>query len=321
MDLIEFVSRPVNYLATAGDYAVKKIAANPSGGRKVLQIAVKIFAAVDLYRLGKVQERKIIDVMKESTDLIQFYNSYKNLMYWVNIFSKNSLDTDLLKQSIENSLSASYRDSTQQDQQKTIANEVFKEVMSVEKYHSKGEVRDAIRVSLSNHGYSNARQINILAGQVMIEQKARPITQSLYMFCFTIADLGSNILSLQKWHILELSQLAATIGSQSRVFMFFIELGADTVLGGIAIAGLVLTVGEASYQAIIHGIELYKAVSEEDKKNASKELRKALLHFVAAGVELTAASLPLVFALNPLTVVGLAIFAKGTGVIFIVMQP
>lgn len=317
MGLVEFVSRPLNYATTAADRTIKKIAGNPSAVKKTLQLASKLFVAFDLYYIGTVQTRAITDVMKGTTELIEFYGTYKDLISWVHLFSKESLDTDLLKQSIQDSLCASLQDPTAIKKQEKIAKKIFEEVMAVEEYHSKGEVLEAIKVSLKKHGYQT--QINTLAERIIVKQKASSITQSLCMVCFTIADLGSNILVLKKWQILDLSQLAVTVGSQSRVFVFMSNLGAETVLGSFASAGLVLVVGEASCRAIMHGNEFYYAVDDK-KKKAYQELRNALIDLVAGGVDLIALSACLMFVLNPPVIVGLAIFSKGTGLICMLVR-
>jgi hypothetical protein len=320
MGLVEFVSHSFNYCIKGIDQLVDKGAKPAPAAKKVLQLVCKIFAAIDLHYTGKMRDPEydpdMIKAFKGTIDLIEFYGSYKDLMYWINPFSKNSLDQDSLKQSIIDSLSLSHLNSTDSEIQKACAEVIFQRVMAAEKdYHSKGEVLDAIRISLQDNGYQDPAQISGLAERIIVKQKTRPITQSLYMACFTIADLGGNILTLQSWKMLDLSRLAATIGSQSRVFAFVIELGAKTVLGTIATAGLVLIVGDAIYRAIIHGSELYHAIDPDGKKKAYQEVRNALLDVLSGGVDLMTLSASLLFVLNPPVLVGLAIFAKGTGLI------
>jgi hypothetical protein len=188
-------------------------------------------------------------------------------------------------------------------------------VMAKEAYHSKGEVIEAIKVSLTNHGYT-PKKAQVIAERVIVKQKADSPVKVFYMACFTIADLGGNILTLKKWNILDLSHLAAAIGSQSRIFMFVINLGTDTVLGVIGSAGLVLTVGEASYRAIIHARKLYStATNTQNQDKASKELRNALIDLVGGVTDLAATATPLIFALNPPTLIALALVSKGTGLV------
>jgi hypothetical protein len=315
MRLVDSISRTVNYGMTSVDHAVKKIAGTPSAVKKVLQIAGKTFAAFDLYTTGETRKRDITQVMKGTTDLIEFYGSYKNLMYWVNLFSKESIDQQVLQESIDSSLSASHLDQTSEKMQKKLARDIFDEVMAKEAYHSKGEVIDAIKASLISHGY-NQKKAKQVAARVIVKQKVDSPVKLFYMACFTVADLGGNILTLKKWNILDLSKLAATIGSQSRVFMFVINLGADTVLGVIGSAGIAVALGEASYKAMIHASKLYStATTMKEKDEAYKELRNAFIDIAGGVTDLVATAAPLFFALNPPTLIALALVSKGTGLV------
>lgn len=315
MRLIDSISRTVNYGMTSVDHTIKKIATTPSAVKKVLQIAGKTFAAFDLYHTGIIQKREITHVMKGTTDLIEFYGSYKNLMYWVNLFSKESIDQEVLQKSIDSSLSASHLNTNDIKKQKKLAKQIFIEVMAKETYHSKSEVLEAIKVSLTNHGYTpiKAKQV---AERVIVKQKTDSPVKIFYMACFTVADLGSNILTLKKWNILDLSSLAATIGSQSRVFMFVAKVGADTVLGIVASAGLILVVGEASYRIIVNARKIYSTATPRDNTDqAYKELRSAFIDLVGGVTDLAATTAPLFFALNPPALIALALVSKGTGLV------
>lgn len=319
MRFVDTVSGGVNYQVTTVDHVVKKITGRPSAVKKVLQLARKIFEAIDLSTSGQIHRRDITEAMKGTTDLIDFLGSYHNVMYWVNLFSKDSLDKETLEKSIHSSLCASHRNKKDLKEQNKIANEVFYEVMAQESYHSRGEVLVAIQMSLERHGYS-ADKAQQIAERVIIQQQPRSIVQMVFMACFTVADLGGNIMTLKKWHVLDLAPLAASIGSQSRVFMFVVKLGVDTTLGTIASAGLVLVVGEATYRSIQLAIKHYYAVETTEKEQAYQQLRLALLDLLAGTTDLVATAAPLLFALNPPVVVALAIVAKGTGIVCILIR-
>lgn len=315
MKLIDSIYGAVNYRVTQLASIVKKVGTSPSLSKKFLQVISKSFEAYDWHHIGYVKDRKITSVMKGATELIGFYGTFNNLMYWANLFSKESLDQGVLKESIESSLCSSHTDPRDIEKQKKIAQKVFEEVMAEEKYYSRGEVFDALKISLEKHGYRDPAKAEAIANRVIVQQKERPLTQRLYMVCFTIADLGGNILTLKKWNILDLSHIAASIGSQSPVFMFIVDLGAETVLGVVASAGLVLVVGEATYRTIIHGMKLYNATDPEERKKAYQEFRNAGLDLLAGGTDLVYVAAPLLFALNPPAIVALAIVAKGTGLV------
>jgi|GEM_PF-6345095 len=321
MTFVNRVSDFVNYHSINVDRLVKKIAINPSAAKKVLQIASKMLAAFDLYHFGKVRDHKITDAMKGATELIEFYGTYKNLMYWVNLFSRENLDEKAVQESLESSLCASHRSPNDIKTQKKIAGNVFQEVVNRKEYHSKGEVLDVLRKSLQKYGYKDEEKVNAVAARVIIQQNLPPLIQRLSMVCFTITDLGSNIMVLKKWDILDLAGLAASIGGQSRVFLFVANIGFDTVLGAIASAGLLLVVGEAAYRAIAYGTKYYdNTVDLNERAKAYQELRNALLDALSAGTDLVCAATPLVFTLNPPVIVALALIAKGTGLVSILIR-
>jgi hypothetical protein len=317
--LVDSISASVNYQVTTIDHSIKKIAGNPSAVKKVLQLANKIFEAMDLYYIGSGQKRDITEASKGTIDLIGFFGTYKNLMYWVNPFSKESLDQQALRKSIKSSLCASHRNKKEMKAQKFLAGDVFKEIMAGESYHSRGEILDALKASLVKRGYKEKKAKQI-AERVIVQQKSRPIVQIAYSACFTVADLGGNLMTLKKWRILDLAPLAASIGSKSRVFMVVVNFGVDRVLGTVASAGLILVVGDAAYRSINQAIKLYYAADTEEEAAAYKELRNAILDLLASSVDLAATVAPLLFVLNPPVIVALAIVAKGTGVFCILIR-
>ena len=314
MRIVESISDSVNYGMTNVDHVVKKIVSNPSAVKKVLQIATKTFAAFDLYSTGKIQDREITHLMKGTIDLIGFYTSYKHIMYWMNLFSKESIDQEALKQSIENSLCGVNKQSKISASQKKLASKVFATVMVQEIYHSKTEVLNVIKLTLQKEGYS-AEKAEQVAKRILVSQKSRPRIELFYMACFTVADIGSSILTLQKWHLLTLSKVAANIGSQSRIFLFVIDLGADMVLGSVASAGLILVIGELSHRAILHGMEYY-SVNGKEKEVAYQKLSKDLMEILTNALDLAATASPLIFTLSPPTLVALALISKGTGLVY-----
>lgn len=319
MKLIDSISSNFNYTATTLDGCVVKIMTNPSAFKKALQFSTRVYAACDLLLATQLAPSPLANVMKGTVEIIDFYSTYKNMKFWLNLFSKESLDEKALKKSIESSLCASHKQNNDILDQKRIAQFVFNEVMSKQAYYSKGGVYEALEASLKNQGYSpnKAKQI---ADRVIVQQKSRSAAQLIYMACFTVTDLTGNLMTLKKWGIADLSHLAASMGSQSRVFMFIVETGVDTVLGTVAAAGLVLVVGEATYKSIQAGIKHYHAATPEDKEKAYKELRNALLDLLAGSVDLVATAVPLMVTLNPPVVIGLAIVAKGTGLICILVR-
>lgn len=312
MKLGDKICRSVNYGMTCIDHTIKEIITDPGGVKKVLQLATKIFKAIDLYYDTNLSDREFSHAMKGTLDLIGFYGSYKDLIYWMNLFSKKNLDQRALESSINSALCAPYKDNNAAQQE--LARRVFQKVMENETFHSKGDVLEAIEKSLIEEGYAK-NQAKIIAGFVKVQQKKRSSVELVYTACFTVTNLGGNLLNLQKMQILDLTRFASTIGNQSPIFMFVVRIGSDMVLGTIATAGLVLVLGESANKVRIHGWEYYHADTEEKREEAYKELRKGLIHLAATSTDLAATALPLIFVMNPTTILAFALVSKGTGLI------
>lgn len=316
MKIDNFISHIVNRGITSIDHNVKKIANNPSAVQKVLQLASKIFAAFDLYYIGQVQKRGITDTMKGTSQIIEFYSSYKDFTFWVNLFSKESLDKKTLKASINSSLCATLKKNDSGC--KKIADKIFNKVMNKESYHSKGEVLEAIKKSLIEEGYS-FKKVNQIANRVIIQQKVRPIILLLMMVCFTAADLGSNILTLKSWNMLDLSSIGAAIGSQSRVGMFVTNLNGDIVLKFIS-AGLVLAVIDSTSQAITQRIKYHNTTDQGEMEAAREAMNSALISLLVGGSGMVSIAAPMLFNLDARSAVALSIISKGIGLICVLVR-
>ena len=180
-------------------------------------------------------------------------------------------------------------------------------------------MRNALVQSLTKNGYKPSAAEEI-AGNIEIRQKARPLTLLFSKVCLTTVDFAGNVLTLQKWGLADLSHLTAKIGSQSRVFLFVIDLGAETALGTIASAALIVTFSEAAYRAVLHAFKMYRSSDPTRREEAYQELQKALLDMLSNGTDLAYTAAPLLFTLNPPAVVALAIVAKGTALICILVE-
>lgn len=317
MNVVDSVSSSVNYGTTKVAQKVHQTARDPSAGKKFLQIIINSFKAMDLYAGEGVQKRPITEVMKGTTDLIEFYGTFKNIMFWINPFSKESLDGKVLQSSIEKELFTPISPLTSEEKNRVIQ-QIYQDVLLTQEYYSKGEVREVIVASLVSHNYATAEQAQLIANRIIVKQKSRPVIQLLSTACFTIADMGSNIITLKDWNLLNLSNattVAAQIGTQSPVFLFVFNLGVKTALGTVASVGLFLNTGKASYLTIVSGMKYCRGDAL-----AYKELKSALFDLASSGTDLAATAVPLVFSINPLSAVGFALVAKTTGLICILAR-
>lgn len=155
--------------------------------------------------------------------------------------------------------------------------------------------------------------------KAITQQKTRPMIQLIYKACFTIVDLGNNIVTLKKWNILDLSHFAARIGRRSPVAMFAVNLGISVCLKVVASAGLILVVGHAASRSIHYGIK-YSRSEGQMKKETYQELRNALLDLFSAGSDLAGTAAPLLFTLNPSLFVAISLFSKSTGLVCILVR-
>ena len=344
MGAVTGVTDIVNYSLVKIDHSVKKIAQDLGAVRKVLQFATSLFAAIDLAKTGEIQKHEITQVMKGAGDLIKLYGCYKNLMYWIRPFSKETLDQEALKQSIElifvDSLNFSESQEVQGNQKSNAkakvgtqnkktgkpikkmekanekAEELFKEIMK-ETFYSKGKVLKIIQDKLQTKKYGsyNKEKAIEVSRLITIKQKERSPIELFYKACLTVADVGDNLLTLQKWKMLDVSALAASIGGQSRVFVFLKEVGVSKILGPIAIAGLVVSYGNTTVKIFILAKTYYSLSPGEDKKLIQKKLSAELISFISTTTDFAATIVPFVFIVNPPTVVALALISKGVGLV------
>lgn len=323
MSLVASISSKFNYGVTKTTKTIHKIAENPSASKKVLQVVSKVFAAYDLYFHGKPQDRKIIDAMKGSIEIIEFYGTFKDIMFWINPFSKGTLDEKVMEESLKSILCTPILDPTVRASQEQRAARIFQEVMKEAAFYSKSEVREVLIVKLKAEQYDDL-SAQLISKGVVIKQKGRPIALLFSMACFTVVDVAGNILTLQKWGLVDLAKLAAFCG-QSRVCLFVMNLGVETVFGTIVSAALIVSLGESSYRAIKHVIIIFQTKGDDDKNTAIKaeawqKLRVAIIDIVANSADLVYTLAPLIFVISPPVMVGLAIVAKGTGLICILIK-
>lgn len=131
-DPFDQLSKTGNYLVTKFNQLAEKIAKNPSAVRRVLQITLKVFAGVDLKNTGEirdVKERDITSFMDGSIKLIDFYDFYRTIVYWINPFTKETLDEKALSTSLETILCDPIQNKRELDANKAKAKNVFDEVM------------------------------------------------------------------------------------------------------------------------------------------------------------------------------------------------
>lgn len=312
MDLVDSVKSTVNYTVTCLMRGATSVATTPPAVDKVLRLAPAVFALFDLHYFGKIQARQVTDAMQGSLELLEFYTTFTDIMFFIYPFSKESLDREALEKSCAAALCATIPQGNLPKNHKEMAVELIDEVISGTAFYSATEVREILAEKIKTHGIVQ-QDAEEIAAKSTIQQQTRPLTLLFSTACFTIVDLAGNITTLNRWGIINLSAAAAQIGAQSRVFLFVVNLGAGTALGTIACAALIVTFSEASSRAVRNAIKNYHTEDPEDRQQAYQELREALLDMLSSSADLLETAAPLLFTLNPPVIASLAIFAKVTG--------
>lgn len=311
MKLTNLISGYTNYAATKTSELADKIANNPSAAKKFLQVISKSFAAHDLYFYGKILDRDIIHVMKDTRGILDFYGTFEDVMFWINPFSKETLDDEALLQSLNLTFCAPIKNKKSQQKVKGEINAVYNEIMAKEAYYSKGEVQEALKASLQKHGYESA-YIEKIADQITIQQKSRPITLLFCKLAFTPVGIVENMLTLEKWGLVDLGVISEKIGS-TPVFAIFVDIGLKKTLGSVVTTALLMATGESSYRLIVNGKKYYYSTNNAESTEAYKDLREAFLDTASRGSELALAGTTLFFTLTPQVFVGFALATKGIG--------
>lgn len=319
---IKAIRSTANYTAEQAEKTTLKILPPPTT-KKTIQVATNIFKLRDFIIFGALQDRQIFEVLKGGIDLIEIGATVKNIFFWVNPFTKKTLDDAALKESLKFTLCDTEKNEKKCQKLEETANQIFDTVMSKETFYSQDEVREAIKQKLIELEYKPDAAERI-ANRVTVQQKARPITLLFTSACFTFLDFSNNVMALKKWNIIDLSKTAFEIGSKSRVFTFVVELGPQVVFGTVASAALIVTFGEAAVR-MFNALKAYNEVNgkEPGGKEAAEAwqlVRSAILDMLSSGTDLLSTAVPLLFSVNPPLVAAFALVAKGTGLIIIFIK-
>lgn len=317
----------VNYVTTTVIKKIGEVATNPSAVKKVLQITTKSVAAFDLmthedgFQGGGSFGGPATEAMKGTIQVIGFYSIYKDLVFWINPFSKETLDRKALLQSFSTAMANSAGNSAAEvSQRAAVVQGVFDEVMRTDAFYSRDEVREALRNKLLDRHIEIVKVDEIVQG-ITIKQKERPLALIVASIFFTIVDVLDNAVTLDKWGILSLSKIAAELG-KFPVLGFVMKVGIDTAIGIFASAALLVTFGNATYRAYKNAKKIYQNTDADPAKmeKAYKKFRAAIIDMVSNFTDLIATSVPLIFSRNPAVLIAFALISKGTGLVCILIK-
>lgn len=326
MTMVDSINYYVNYASTNTMQTVTKVATNPSATKKLLQIISKGIVGFDLYE-GKSHCPELLKSAGGTIETIGFYGTAKNIVFWINPFSKDTMDQAALRQSLENAVSLHRTPKTDQPANEEFTKQIFADLMKQRNFLNRSEVITSLKEALKGQDCEETCITNI-TNHVTVQQKSRPISLIVSSICFTTTDLVENILTLRKWGIIDLAAIGAQMGNipvfaavmNSRAASFLADLGIGKTMGIVATIGLTASFGGASYRFVVFIIQYYKVDEEKVKDEIYKEIRSAGLDMLSSGTDLAATALPLIFAINLPVTIGLSIVAKTTGFVIILFR-
>ncbi len=319
MHFLDNSIRSINYTTTLISQTVNRVIYDHLAVKKALQVSSKIMEIYDWYKSKDYYEISIKN-LEGTIDLINFYITFRNIIYWIHPFSKESFDQQVFLGSIKNLLDNLNLNINIDEKNKiNQVDQIFNEVIRQEAYYSKGEVRHTLKNSLIIHGFTPQVAEEIVK-QVIIKQKKEPLIKSLIMVCYTLKDLGNNLITLKKWELFDLAKDVGCIGRKSRLITFLIHLGFNKVLGTIDCVGLILVLGEAGHRFVTAYCNRYEADRREEKERNVKQLKTAFYEILTSSVDLIYTAVPLLVPLRNPTIIFLAIFAKGTGLVCLLLK-
>lgn len=221
--------------------------------KKSLQISGKLFAAFDYYQFGEIQERDITLGIKRGTQGIGFYSLFKKGVFWINPFTKNTLDKKVFLESLLCSLAQS-----QGLENLSQINGLLVEVIETETFYNKEELKEILIKHLLEKRIVTFENLESVINGISIQQKKRPITVLFTKACMTVADVFQSAITLSEWGLINLSKLSAEIGNGSAIFGFVLKLNAETLMGTFATAGLVVIFTEKTYRMIVEIAKIYQ---------------------------------------------------------------
>jgi hypothetical protein len=302
--------------------------ANPTLNKRILQLFVRSVAAYDL-STGQAHEMGgVVRGMKSAIVLLEFYATYRNFIFWIHPFSKETIDRDKLVQTLMASLTTHTTSNVGLDYGK-VAQKVVDQLMKEQCYSSRGEVLTALRGILGGYQYE-PKQIDNIMRDVVVQQKARSKRLLLMMACFTLADLGGNWATLRQRGAFDAHafstflKFASLLGNRVPILQKFMVMAMNRaigqVIGTLASIGLSLALVEASYRLVDTYTKSQLAQSEQEGGKTQQEFKTACYDVLSTAIDLFCVAIPLLWKVSPGTGAFLGVVSKGTGSICLLLK-
>jgi hypothetical protein len=319
VDYKEYMDKTRNTLLCTTNQGLSSVKDNSTLNKRVLDFFVKSVEAYDLL-IGQTHEwGGIVQDIKSA--IVLFELCAKNLIFWINPFSKETIDQDLLVQSLKISLGTSTFFKVGHDYTK-VAQSMVDQLMEQKSYSSRGEVLTSLKEIVEGYHYKPEQVDNIMQG-VVVQQRARSKRVILMMTCFTLVCVGGGWTTLKQRGVFDSPSFSTLLGVASRIgnhvpllqkcMEMTMNCAVDQVLRTFATIGLTLALVEAKCLVCNTYKRNQKAQSEEEKEQTKKEFKTACYDAANTAVDLVCVAVPLLVEIGPKTADFLGVLSKGTG--------
>jgi hypothetical protein len=193
----------------------KKIVSNPGNIKKACQITYKSIGVYNVMH-KVILHPELVKGLKGIVDVIDFYGSYKNIVFWIKTISaKPLLNRDRFEESLNETLEneGGVHDL---DERSRIVNAVMASVFQPEtNLNDEATIRKLVKKSLKEERF-NTNLAKTMANEkveVVFEKQSRPVPELVLVFCFTVGDLIDNVVTLKKYGIFDYTVLTAKIAA------------------------------------------------------------------------------------------------------------
>jgi len=296
----------------------------PDAVKKVFNILEK---SIDLWSLngGHQSHKEVSRSLSGTIGFIGFYSTFKNIIFWVDPFNNQSLDKKTLAITLKKELNKQnlMNDLPDADQDE-IVQKVMTRVLRSKEHYSQKDVKkslhDVLLKRVKKHANLDAdysSEIEQVVNNVIIKKRSCRSVDYLTATFFTVSDFGTNLITLNKWNVINYANFANKVGQQSKIFSAVVSVGITNIVGGFAAVGLTLTISVGIYDSI-KAYQKWKNDSLDPAEclQGRKDLIKNIIKVAISALELTgivgAVALP---GVGTVPFLAIAITAKSIGLV------
>ncbi len=251
--------------------------------QKTLAFSLSIFAAIDLSYQRAIQDRLVTQAMQSCLDVLSLHTTWQSMIWW----SHSKFDFD--RKAFENSVN----DYAERDELIQLFNQVF----TSETFSNAEELKKIFSEKCEKKGLTNPG--------VVIREKERGTKEYLSNLSTICASIGNNLLVLDHWKVIRLPLGA----SSSQILAVFARSQLQIFVKGTFSFGCLMTIGYGTY-------EIYADIREGNSLSVEK-----VSGVIIPTLDLAAAAIPMLFAVNPAVSLSLGLISKGAGILSIWMKP